>query len=211
MTNCSKRPFFLSLSLVILLCFCHLACGTQPNPEENAKQKVAPVPGAPAGGIGTPKTSADYVSQGKEALKAQQFDQAIISFSEAVKLDSQSILALNNRGIAHCSKGNFDQAIGDFSRIIEIDPKFAKAYNNRAVAYMMKGDKDKAWQDVEKAQSLGLQMNQMLIESLKPGVAKAAEPGKSEAAQGKEPAPGQPAAKDKDKGETKGKGEAKKK
>ena len=61
----------------------------------------------------------------------------------------------------------------------------------------MKGEKDKAWQDVEKAQSLGIQVNQMLIDSLKPAEAK------GEAAPGKAPALGKP--------ETKGKGEAKKK
>ena len=123
-------------------------------------------------------------------------DQAIASFSEAIKLDPKSFPAYNNRGIAYCEKGNFDKAIADFSRVIEIDPKYGKAYNNRAVAYMMKGEKDKARQDVEKAQSLGIAVNQMLIDSLKPAEAK------GEAAPGQAPAPGKP--------ETKGKGEAKK-
>jgi tetratricopeptide (TPR) repeat protein len=190
-----KRFFYLTLSLV-LLCGYLMACGSQEGSKEAAKEK-GPPPAAPATGVSAPKTAADYVNHGKEVLKSKQYDQAIASFSEAVKLDPKAIPAYNNRGIAYCEKGNFDQAIAEFSRVIEIDPRHGKAYNNRAVAYMMKGEKDKARQDVLKAQSLGIAVNQMLIDSLKPAEAK------GEAASGKAPAPGKP--------ETKGKGEAKKK
>ena len=200
-----NRLFYLSFSLVLLCCGL-LACGSQESSKEAAKEK-APQPAAPAAtpaapatpatGASAPKTAEEYVNQGKEALKAKQLDQGIASFSEAVKLDPKSIAAHNNRGIAYCEKGNFDQAIADFSRVIEIDPKHGKAYNNRAVAYMMKGKRAKARQDVEKAQSLGIAVNQMLIDSVKPAAAK------GEAAPGQAPAPA--------KSEPKGKGGAKKK
>jgi tetratricopeptide (TPR) repeat protein len=188
-----NRLFYLSFSLVLLCCGL-LACGSQESSKEAAKAKAPPAaapPTAPTTAASAPKTAEEYVNQGKEAIKSKQLDQAIASFSEAVKLEPKSIPAYNNRGIAYCEKGNFDQAIAEFSQVIEIDPKHGKAYNNRAVAYMMKGDKDKARQDVAKAQSLGIAVNPMLIDSLKPAGAKV------------EAAPGKP--------ETKGKGEAKKK
>lgn len=194
-----KRLFCLSFSLV-LLCCCLMACGSQESSKEAAKEKApqaAAPPTTPAPGASAAQTAEEYVNQGKEAIKSKQFDQAIASFSEAIKLDPKSIPAYNNRGIAYCEKGNFDKAIAEFSQVIEIDPNHGKAYNNRAVAYLMKGEKDKARQDVEKAQSLGIAVNQMLIDSLKPAEAK------GEAASGKAPAPGKP--------ETKGQGEAKKK
>ena len=167
----SIRLFYLSLSLV-LLCFCLLACGSQEAPKEAPKAKVPSGSAAPAGGASTPKTTEEYIGQGKEFLNAKQYDQAIDRFNEAIRLNPQSIQAYNNRGIAYCNKGDFDRAISDFSRTIEIDSKFGKAYNNRAVAYFLKGERDKARLDVEKAQSLGIPVNQEFVNSLKQAGAK---------------------------------------
>ena len=185
------------LSLV-LLCLCLLGCGSQEGPKETAKEKAPPaaaLPAPPSAGATTPKTADEYISQGKNFFTAAQYDKAIAAYSEALNLNPQSVQAYNNRGIAYCNKMDFDQAISDFSRTIEIDPKFGKAYNNRAVAYMIKGEKDKARLDVEKAKSLGIPVNQMLIDSLKPDEVKAA-PSNA-------PAPKKPAAEGKDKAKAK--------
>jgi tetratricopeptide (TPR) repeat protein len=192
----SRQLVVLSLSLV-LLGFFLLACGSQESPKEAIKEK------APAGGATTSKTPEEYIQQGKEFLNAKKYDQAIASFSEAIKLDPQSVQAYNNRGIVACNKGDFDGAIGDFSRTIEIDPKFGKGYNNRAVAYFMKGERDKARQDAEQAQSLGIPVNQTFFDTLKQSQAKAEEKGKGGAPISQGPAPGEP--------EARGKGETKKK
>jgi len=192
-----NRLVYLWLSLVPL-CLCLLGCGSQEGPKEAAKEKAPPaaaLPTPPPVGATTPKTADEYISQGKDFFTAAQYDQAITAFSEALNLNPQSIQAYNNRGIAYCNKNDFDQAISDFSRTIEIDPKFGKAYNNRAVAYMIKGEKDKARLDVEKAKSLGIPVNHMLIDSLKPD--------EVEAAPSNAPAPGKPAAKGKDKAKAK--------
>jgi tetratricopeptide (TPR) repeat protein len=201
----SNRLVYLWLSLV-LLCLCLLGCGSQEGPKEAAKEKATPaaaLPAPPPVGATTPMTADEYISQGKKFFAAAQYDQAITAFSEALKLNPQSIQAYNNRGIAYCNKNDFDQAISDFSRTIEIDPKFGKAYNNRAVAYMIKGEKDKARLDVEKAKSLGIPVNQMLIDSLKPDAVKAEEKAKVGAAPSNAPAPGKPAAKGKGKAKVK--------
>jgi Flp pilus assembly protein TadD len=135
----------------------------------------------------TLKTAEENIRLGKEALNAQQYEQAIVRFSEAIKLNHKSIRAYNNRGIAYCNARDFDRAILDFSHIIEIDPTFGKAYNNRAVAYYLKGERDKALQDLEKAQSLGIKVDQKFFDSLKQGEAKTGKkiedsaPGKPEA------------------------------
>jgi tetratricopeptide (TPR) repeat protein len=192
-----NRLVYLWLSLV-LLCLCLLGCSSQEGPKEAAKEKApsaAALPTLPPLGATTPKTADEYISQGKKLFTAAQYDPAITAYSEALNLNPQSIQAYNNRGIAYCNKNDFDQAISDFSHIIEIDPTFGKAYNNRAVAYMIKGEKDKARLDVEKAKSLGIPVNQMLIDSLKPDEVKAA-PSNA-------PAPGKPAAKGKDKAKAK--------
>jgi Flp pilus assembly protein TadD len=192
-----NRLVYLWLSL-FLLCLCLLSCGSQEGSKETAEEKAPPaaaLPSPPPAGATTPKTADEYISQGKKFFTATQYDKAITAYSEALNLNPQSIQAYNNRGIAYCNKMDFDQAISDFSRIIEIDPKFGKAYNNRAVAYLLKGEKDKARLDVEKAKSLGIPVNRMLIDSLKPDAGKAA-PSNA-------PAPGKPAAKGKHKGNAK--------
>jgi tetratricopeptide (TPR) repeat protein len=204
-TLTGNRLVYPWLSLV-MLCLCLLGCGSQEGPKEAAKEKAPPaaaLPAPPPVGATTPKTADEYVRQGKEFFTAAQYDQAITAYSEALNLKPQSVQAYNNRGIAYCNKQDFDQAISDFSRAIDIDPKFGKGYNNRAVAYIIKGEKDKARLDVEKAKSLGIPVNQMLIDSLKPDEVKAEEKAKVEAAPSNAPAPGKPAAKGKDKAKAK--------
>jgi lipoprotein NlpI len=200
----SSRLVVLSLSLV-LLGFFLLACGSQESPKEATKEKAPPVaasPATPPGGATTPKKAEEYIAQGKEFVKAKQYDQAIVSFSEAIKLDPQSVQSHNNRGIAYCNKGDFALAIGDFSRAVEIDPKFGKGFNNRAVAYFMNGEREKARQDAEKAQSLGIPVNQMFFDTLKQSEP-TAEDKKGGAPKNQGPAPRKP--------EAQGKGETKKK
>jgi len=57
-----------------------------------------------------------------------------------------------------------DNIIGIFSEAIKNNPDYAGAYYNRAVAYYYKNDYDKSWQDVHKAQDLGLKNDPMLME-----------------------------------------------
>lgn len=193
-----SRLFFRTLSLAALG-LCLLACSSQEDRQDAAKKKAPPSvsatpAAAPAGAPTTPKTAEDLINQGKELLTATKYDLAIAKFSEAIKLNPQSVSAYNSRGIASCNIGQLDQAIADFSRVIEIDPKFGKAYNNRAVAYSLKGDRDKARQDAEKAQSLGIQVNQAFMDSLKQGDVKAEEKSKGAVPPGPGPAPAKPAA-----------------
>jgi tetratricopeptide (TPR) repeat protein len=57
----------------------------------------------------------------------------------------------NNRGFAHCQKGQYDQAISDFSKAIKANPRLAHAYNNRGAAYLYKAQYDRAIADLTKA------------------------------------------------------------
>jgi len=59
-----------------------------------------------------------------------------------------------------------ESAISVFSRAIESNPDYAGAYYNRAKAYYYIKDYEKSWQDVHKAESLGLKFNLEFIEKL---------------------------------------------
>jgi Flp pilus assembly protein TadD len=112
------------------------------------------------------KTAEEYITQGKGFLKAKKNDQAVASFTEALKLNPKSLQALNNRGIAYCRQGYFDKAIADFSQVIQMDPNYGKAYNNRAVALWYKGERYKAQEDLKKAESLGIKVDKKGWEGL---------------------------------------------
>lgn len=119
------------------------------------------------------KTAEACFNEGKTFYENKKYDQAIASYDEAIKLNPKLIKAFNSRGIAYMVKGQFDQAIADFSRAIELDPNYGKAYNNRAVAFWSKGEVAKAQEDINKAQGLGIPINQEKLEQLiKPPVKK---------------------------------------
>jgi len=64
-------------------------------------------------------------------------------------------------------KRNFDQAIADYNKGLGINPNNAYIVISRAVAYYYKKEYDKAWDDVYKAESLGLKVGPGLLKTLK--------------------------------------------
>ena len=83
--------------------------------------------------------------------KKGQYDHAIADFDQAIRLDPDSIFALNNRGAAYARKGQYDDAIADFNEAIRIDASYAITYNNRGIAYAKKGQYDRAIEDFDQA------------------------------------------------------------
>lgn len=101
----------------------------------------------------------EFFEQGKKHSASENADQAIDSYSKAIKIDPKMAKAYNNRGIAYIWKKQYDLAVADFTQAIKLDPKNGKAYNNRAIVYSYQGDNTKALQDLHKAQSLGIAIN----------------------------------------------------
>ena len=64
-------------------------------------------------------------------------------------------------------KRQYDKAILDFNKTIEIRPGHAQAYLGRLMVFYNKRDYDKAWDDVRKAQSLGLQVPASFLKDLR--------------------------------------------
>jgi tetratricopeptide (TPR) repeat protein len=90
-----------------------------------------------------------------DANKSQgNWDQAIIDYDEAIRVEPNYPLIYNNRGLANYNKGVYDQAIADFNEAIRLNPNYADAYRNRGRAYYAKGGYDQAMADFDKALSL---------------------------------------------------------
>jgi tetratricopeptide (TPR) repeat protein len=75
------------------------------------------------------------------------YENAIVSYTEAINLDPDNYQAYNGRALAYLQTGQYDQAIEDCSRSIAINPGYYLAYNNRGVAYSRKGEYPPALED----------------------------------------------------------------
>ena len=90
-------------------------------------------------------------NRGNAALKVKNYDQAIVEYTEAIRLSSKYAEAYNNRGLAYYNKQDYDRAIADYDQAIKLEPKNADAYNNRGIAYRNKDDYDRAIADYDQA------------------------------------------------------------
>lgn len=116
--------------------------------------------------LGAKKTVDQHIQEGREFLKAKKIDKAVISFTEALKLEPTSIPALLNRGNAYCKQASYDNAIADYNEVIRLEPNNGKAYNNRAVAYWFNNEPVKSHEDLKKAESLGVEVNHKIWQEI---------------------------------------------
>ena len=98
------------------------------------------------------------VSQSSTAFNSGDYDRAIATASEAIRLNPNSASAFASRGVAYSSKGDNDRAIADYSEAIGLDPKNAIAFYNRGPTYRKKGDNDRAIADYNEAIRLEAQL-----------------------------------------------------
>ena len=92
-----------------------------------------------------------YNNRGIAYDKEGLYDQAILDYNKALKINPRYAEAYNNRGVAYRRKGQYDRAISDYNKALEINPRDAEAYNNRGVAYSNKGQYDQAISDYNEA------------------------------------------------------------
>jgi Flp pilus assembly protein TadD len=75
------------------------------------------------------------VSQSHTELNNGDYDRAIATASEAIRLDPKGAVAFVNRGAAYGNKGDNDRAIADHNEVIRLDPKNTIAFVSRGFAY----------------------------------------------------------------------------
>jgi tetratricopeptide (TPR) repeat protein len=78
-----------------------------------------------------------------------EYDEAIVNFTEAIRLDPELADAYRDRGTCHAQKGEYDQAIADLTEAIRLDPEQALAYYNRGGAKLGRGDYEGAIADYD--------------------------------------------------------------
>ena len=94
-------------------------------------------------------------NQGNRYAREQNWDAAIASYTEAIRVKPDYAEAYMQRGLAYFIKGDLDNSITDLTEVIRLDPGKKEAYHFRGNAYKAKGDQARAEADYAKARELG--------------------------------------------------------
>lgn len=92
-----------------------------------------------------------WFQKGRAYYYNKDYNNAIESFVQAIKIDSNFPYAYNALGSTYNSQRNYAKSIENFNRAIEIDPSFFKPYNGLGNAFTGLGNYEKAIQYFSKA------------------------------------------------------------
>ena len=104
----------------------------------------------------------DAVGRGADFFAADQYEEAIEEYTDAIEIDPRQAGVYNRRGRAYYEWGRYDNAVADYDKAIAIDPDNVAAYIDRGNAHLAnhrsfeRGEEnyDRALADYEEAISL---------------------------------------------------------
>ena len=96
------------------------------------------------------KAVAAHMRSAESFMEKRQFDEALVQYDKALKLDPQNPVIYVFRGGAYQGKGKVELALADFSKAIELKPN-ANFYLLRGRSYAVNGNDEKAIADFSKA------------------------------------------------------------
>jgi tetratricopeptide (TPR) repeat protein len=96
------------------------------------------------------------------------YDAAIASYEKALSVNPRYAEAHHNMGLSYFAQGNNDWAIAAYKNALAINPDLAQTNNYLGMAYYAAGNYPMATMSLEKASSLGYQVDPRLLESAKP-------------------------------------------
>lgn len=78
--------------------------------------------------------------EGNKALAADNFEEAIAAYTEAINLDPSNHVLFSNRSAAYAKAGKYELALKDADQTIALNPTWAKGYSRKgsALSYMEK-------------------------------------------------------------------------
>jgi len=84
--------------------------------------------------------AAALIKQGYADMMAQKWDEALVAFTAAIKVNPNNTDTYRARASVYELKGDFDSAIADYNTILEVDPNNSRIYFLLGAAYCDKGD-----------------------------------------------------------------------
>ncbi|KAH8596716.1 putative heat shock protein sti1 like protein [Bisporella sp. PMI_857] len=82
----------------------------------------------------------DLKAKGNAAIKAQNFDEAVKYFTEAIELQPTNHILYSNRSAAYASKKDYENAEKDAQKTTELEPTWAKGWGRLGAAKHGLGD-----------------------------------------------------------------------
>jgi tetratricopeptide (TPR) repeat protein len=143
----------LGVVVIALLVLLFLPSNTLP-PVASTKEapKITPIPEI------SPEERArrvrEFIERGNDRSRANDFEEAIRAYTEALRLVPTDASIYNNRAFAYWSRGMTDSAIADYDETLRLEPDNVVARTNRAVAYNFRGDYNLAIRDLDYALKL---------------------------------------------------------
>jgi tetratricopeptide (TPR) repeat protein len=107
--------------------------------------KLTPFP------IGVNREASDHIKRGIAFQMQENHDKAIISFSEAIRIDPSNKLTYRARGLSWFAKNEVERAIKDYDEAIRIDSEYSEAFIDRGMAWEKRRDFKKAIVDYSEA------------------------------------------------------------
>ena len=95
-----------------------------------------------------------FLAQGNDAVKKQNYEEAVRFYEGALELDSCFTDAWNNLGTLYYNQQNFTQAVEHYTRAISCNPQYADGYLNRANTYYELNELFSALKDLERLEQL---------------------------------------------------------
>ena len=111
--------------------------------------------------------SADELKKkGNDALQAENFDEAIKYYTQAIEIDPKNHILYSNRSAAYAKTSEFNKALDDAEKTIEIKSDWPKGYSRKGAALELMGKMDEAIKVYEEGLKLDAE-NEQLKEALK--------------------------------------------
>src|ERR1051325_7239057 len=95
-----------------------------------------------------------HANKGVKLAQEGAFDQAILEFTEAIKLEPRDMRFYRDRGGVYLTTKRFQDAVNDFAKVVELAPKEFSGYSLRGAAKSELLQLDEAMADLSKALEL---------------------------------------------------------
>jgi tetratricopeptide (TPR) repeat protein len=86
--------------------------------------------------------AAEFKAKGNDAFKAQQWEQAIQYFTQAIECNPNDHVFWSNRSGSYCNTSQYEKALEDAQKCITINPSFARGHQRKGTALFYLGQVD---------------------------------------------------------------------
>jgi tetratricopeptide (TPR) repeat protein len=97
------------------------------------------------------ESAEEWTAKGKEAYRAEKYDDADKYYSKALEIDPKMQKALFNRALNSYRLKKYNEARSDLSAVLDIDPKDHEAIFYTGLTYFSQGKYSEAYNQFEKA------------------------------------------------------------